>query len=158
MATAFFFHSLIIFQNRLCYTYWSTNTFSTNTFTSPTTRKLIWGVSPAKKRQLVDTDTDRASTIKNERGIKLKLILKILWGNNHSIFLLLRSRYENATPNFGWVSSAINKRGFYFGGARSKVIRDAQECIKVDFFWQDWAHKVCRFTVLFGYLTKWEPN
>ena len=25
-------------------------------------------------------------------------------------------------------------------------------------FWQDWACKVCRFSVLFGYLTKWEPN
>ena len=29
-----------------------------------------------------------------------------------------------------------------------------QSCI----FWQDWASKVCRFSVLFGYLTKWEPN
>ena len=25
-------------------------------------------------------------------------------------------------------------------------------------FWQDWASKVCMFSVLFGYLTKWEPN
>ena len=25
-------------------------------------------------------------------------------------------------------------------------------------FWQDWACKVCRFSVLFGYFTKWEPN
>ena len=25
-------------------------------------------------------------------------------------------------------------------------------------FWQDWACKVCRFSVLFGYLTKWGPN
>ena len=32
--------------------------------------------------------------------------------------------------------------------------RDAQECIKVAIFWQDWACKVCRFSVLFGYLTK----
>ena len=35
-------------------------------------------------------------------------------------------------------------------------IRDAQECIKVDLFWQDWACKVCRFSVLFGYLTRWD--
>ena len=37
-------------------------------------------------------------------------------------------------------------------------IRDAQECIKVTIFWQDWACKVCRCSVLFGYLTKWEPE
>ena len=41
---------------------------------------------------------------------------------------------------------------------REVRIRDAQECIKVDFFWQEWARKVCRFLVLFGYLTKLEPN
>ena len=42
--------------------------------------------------------------------------------------------------------SGIN---FYFGGARSEGFA---------IFWQDWACKVCRFSVLFGYLTKWEPN
>ena len=35
-----------------------------------------------------------------------------------------------------------------------KLDFDAQECIKVAIFWQDWAPKVCRFSVLFGYLTK----
>ena len=39
-------------------------------------------------------------------------------------------------------------------GQTQLIIRDAQECIKFDFFWQDWAHKVCRFSVLFGYSTK----
>ena len=36
--------------------------------------------------------------------------------------------------------------------------REVKECIKVTIFWQDWACKVCRFSVLFGYLAKWEPN
>ena len=135
MATAFFFHSLIIF-NRLCYTYWSTNTFSTNTFTSATTRELIWGVSPAKKRQLVDTDSDRASTINNERGI----IYKILWVTTIIIFYYcVRGTRTQALISVGcsvhyWVSSAIDKRGSYFGGARSKRFATLRNVWKLTFF------------------------
>ena len=29
---------------------------------------------------------------------------------------------------------------------------------KLLFLGQDWARKVCRFSALFGYLTRWEPN
>ena len=131
----FFFHSLIIF-NRLCYTYWSTNTFSTNTFTSATTRKLVWGVSPAKKRQLVDTDTDRASTINHERGI----IYKILWVTTIIIFYYcVRGTRTQPLISVGcsvhyWVSSAINKRGSYFGGSWSKRFATRRNVWKLTFF------------------------
>ena len=37
-----------------------------------------------------------------------------------------------------------------------REVKDSRR--SVDFFWQDWARKVCRFSVLFGYLTKWKPN
>ena len=47
---------------------------------------------------------------------------------------------------------------YYFGGAQSKGFATLRNVSKLTFFWQDRARKVCRFSVLFGYLTKWEPN
>ena len=45
----------------------------------------------------------------------------------------------------------------YFGGARSKGFATLKNVSKLPFL-TDWASKVCRFSVPFGYLTKWEPN
>ena len=46
----------------------------------------------------------------------------------------------------------------YFGGARSKAFATLRNVSKLTFLGQDWARKVCRFSVLFGSLTKWQPN
>ena len=47
----------------------------------------------------------------------------------------------------------------YFGGARSKGFATLRNVSKLPFFVKiNWARKVCRFSVLFGYLTRWEPN
>ena len=46
----------------------------------------------------------------------------------------------------------------YFGGARSKGFATLRNVSKLTFLRQDWARKVCRFPVLFGSLTKWQPN
>ena len=43
---------------------------------------------------------------------------------------------------------------YYFGGARSKGFAKLSSVSKSTFLGQDWARKVCRFSVLFGYLTK----
>ena len=54
-----------------------------------------------------------------------------------SIFLLCLLCYQTLVLVF---DLQLNIAPYYFGG-------------------QDWARKVCRFSVnLFGYLTKWEPN
>ena len=42
----------------------------------------------------------------------------------------------------------------YFGGARSKGFATLRNVPKLLFLGQDWARKVCWFSVLFGYLTK----
>ena len=46
----------------------------------------------------------------------------------------------------------------YFCGARSKAFVMLRNVPKMLFLGQDWARKICRFSVLFGSLTKWEPN
>ena len=42
----------------------------------------------------------------------------------------------------------------YCGGARSKGYATLRNVPKLLFLGQDWARKVCRFSVLFSYLTK----
>ena len=46
----------------------------------------------------------------------------------------------------------------YFGTARSKGFATLRNVSMLTFLGQDWARKVCRFSVLFGYLTKRDPN
>ena len=43
---------------------------------------------------------------------------------------------------------------YYFGGARRKGFATLRNVSKLQFFDKIWASKVCRFSVLFGYLTK----
>ena len=50
--------------------------------------------------------------------------------------------------------SQMTKMCFYFGGARSKGFVTLRNVLKLIFLGQDWARKVCRFSVLFGCLTK----
>ena len=42
----------------------------------------------------------------------------------------------------------------YFGGERSKGFATLRNVSKLTFLGQDWERKVCRFSVLLGYLTK----
>ena len=49
---------------------------------------------------------------------------------------------------------APNHPAFYFGGAPSKGFATLRNVSKLTFLGQDWAHKVCKCLVLFGYLTK----
>ena len=46
----------------------------------------------------------------------------------------------------------------YFGVARSKGFSTLRNVSKLTILGQDWARKVCRFSVVFGYLAKWKPN
>ena len=46
------------------------------------------------------------------------------------------------------------KSCFYFGRARSEGFATLRNVSKLKFLGQDWACKVCRFLVLFSYLTK----
>ena len=46
------------------------------------------------------------------------------------------------------------KSCFYFGRARSEGFATLRNVSKLEFLGQDWACKVCRFLVLFSYLTK----
>ena len=90
------------------------------------------------------------------------LISQLLWGSgarnrthdlpfcshNHSTGWAIYFRFFNHTFSLWLVTSA------------EREVKDSrhsgmyQSCL----FWQDWARKVCRFSVLFGCLTKWEPN
>ena len=76
------------------------------------------------------------------------LFYKRKWGTFHR---------EDAN---GKLLQVICESVHYFGGVwrRSKGFATLRNVSKVTFFWQYWARKLCRFSVLFGYLTKWEPN
>ena len=81
----------------------------------------------------------------------------ILW----TARLLSKSDQGMATPELMEVNNdhdLVDIINCYFGGARSKGFATLRNVSKLHFFLQDWASKVCRFSVLFGYLTKWEPN
>ena len=81
----------------------------------------------------------------------------ILW----TARLLSKSDQGMATPELMELNNdddVVDIINCYFGGARSKGFATLRNVSKLHFFWQDWASKVCRFSVLFGYLTKWEPN
>ena len=47
---------------------------------------------------------------------------------------------------------------YYFDGAQSKGFATLRNVSKLTFFDKIGYAKFCRFSVLFGYLTKWEPN
>ena len=77
------------------------------------------------------------------------LILFKLWWLNITYVLSKFVVFLKFTPFSG---------SYYFGGAPSKGFATLRNVPKLIFLGQDWARKVCRFSVLFGYLTKWEPN
>ena len=63
-------------------------------------------------------------------------------------------------PKDHWEIRNANSRNtcHYFGGARSERCATRSSVSKFTFLGQDWVRKVCKFSVLFGYLTNWEPN
>ena len=52
------------------------------------------------------------------------------------------------------------QRWLYLITSAEREVKDSRRSVMYQScnFWQDWASKVCRFLVLFGYLTKWETN
>ena len=70
---------------------------------------------------------------------------------------------ENSTKTRRWVIRCPRSKltlvtSRYFGTAQSKGFATLRNVTKLTFLRQDWVRKICRFSVLFGYLTKWEPN
>ena len=68
-----------------------------------------------------------------------------------------KSAFQNRLGSLQWEGN-LTFLLCYFGGARSKGFAALRNISKLTFFLQDWAREVCRFSVLFGYLTKWELN